>query len=122
MKAQNLAVSFLFLAMLLSSCNHNNHKINAEFKIINNTTTIIDSLCIEPNDLHEFISINPNTSISYLTDMTNTARIDGRYSLKYILADKHKSHHFGYYSNGLPMEKLTIIKINADTVIFHFEY
>ncbi len=122
MKTNCLKVSFFFTAVLLvSSCNKK-IEVNADFEIINNTSSTIDSLYIKPNKQIKFISVKSKELKTYKTDMSDIARVDGNYLLKYKLEGKDKIKHFGYYSNGIPMEKITVIKIDVDTIIFDFKH
>jgi hypothetical protein len=98
--------------------------VKAKFEIINNSSQTIDSLCIEPNiSTHgKYISVCPNETITYLTDMSTIPKIDGSFNLIFKQGSLRSVKSFGYYTNGYPLEKLTRIYIYPDTIKFDFIY
>ncbi len=61
----------------------------------------------------------PNTTKQYSCNMSNIAKTDGNYKLDYKLATNiYISKTFGYYTNGIPMEKKVSITFKNDTIIF----
>lgn len=105
-------------ALLLLSLAACDHKVIAEFKIVNSTPSRIDSLSIEPNaDLAtKYISLAPKETHTYRANMAGMDA-DGSYSLSYKLNNTVNRRSFGYYSNGTPLEYLTNIDIAIDSVV-----
>ncbi len=91
------------------------------FRITNQTPFGIDSLRVLPdrNIGNNYISLKPNETKDFFTEMGNGGT-DGAYQISYKIGDTIIKNHFGYYSNGIPMEKLTKIFIKPDTVYFEF--
>jgi hypothetical protein len=106
---------------VITSCEDWSH---GKFEITNNTTMPIDSIFIVPDQASgkNYISLNPNQTMSYITKMGGVKSGDGAYKIQYKLASSNKSQRFGYFSNGASLEKLTKITIMPDTVLFKFIY
>lgn len=87
---------------------------------INSYGQEIDSLKIESlSDTNEkYISINPHETVNYELDMSGIAKTDGAYIISFKQKNKLNTQKFGYYSNGQPLEKLTRIYIEKDTLTF----
>ena len=119
-KIQNL-IGILILFMTVISCDT---RITADFEITNNSEVFIDSLIIEPNVSNDgkFISLNPHETREYKADMTTVAKVDGSYQITFQMNKEIKSQDFGYYTNGYPIEKLTKIEIEKDTLKFDFVF
>ena len=114
-----LSIFILFLA--LTSCDN---RMVADFEIINNTGSKIDSLKIEPMVLNNgnYITLRSHDRMNYQADMSGIAKTDGSYRLTYMQDGKLLVKNFGYYTNGYPIEKLTRIAIEKDTLMFDFEF
>ena len=111
---------FLYIVsiLLLSSCSS---EIKAKFEIENKTNFIIDSINIKSFD-HErksqFIKLEPDQIETYWLDMTDLPKVDGDYLLTFKRNENSKElKRFGYFTNGYPLEKVTKIQIEKDTVI-----
>ena len=109
-------IGFFITVSTLISCNN---KEVAEFKITNNTDYKIDSLKIEPNIIEtgKYISLKKGEEVKYKSDMTTIAKTDGAYQISFLINGKNKKQVFGYYTNGYPLEKITEIKIEKDTIL-----
>ncbi|EDP71766.1 hypothetical protein FBALC1_04742 [Flavobacteriales bacterium ALC-1] len=114
-----LITTIIFLTLL--SCDN---KVIADFEITNNTGFKIDSLKVEPMVIlnGDYISLNKNETKLYKADMTGIVKTDGSYRLTYHQKGKTKIEDFGYYTNGYPTEKLTMIVVEVDTLKFNAEF
>lgn len=108
----------LITLISLTSCQDG---IKAKFEITNQTKYRIDSIIIKSFDHSEtknYLTLEPGETKIYLLDMTNISKVDGDYLLKY---KNEKTgvyrERFGYFTNGYPLEDVTIIKIKKDSVI-----
>ena len=107
--------------ILLGSCQRNIRDIKAKFEISNMTDQSIDSINIKPFD-HEsnsnFIHLEPGESQVYWLEMTELPKVDGDYLLTFKRNQNNKQiKRFGYFTNGYPLEEITKIQIEKDTVI-----
>ena len=103
--------------ILFASCRSD---IKAKFEITNQTGNSIDSINIISFD-HQtnpnYLSLEPGQSQTYLLDMTDLPKVDGEYLLTYKGKELKVRKRFGYFTNGFPLEEVTKIKIQKDTVI-----
>ncbi len=108
----------LLITLNLISCDY---ETIADFEIKNNTGFKIDSLKIEPNinKTQQYISLHKGDKIKYKCNMTSIPKVDGAYKISFLINGKYKSEIFGYYTNGSPLEKITKIKIERDTIIIN---
>lgn len=113
-----LFIVFSILIMFSSCAN----KVNMNFEITNNTAQEIDYLSVEPNNNIEnkFIKIGSQQTVSYVTDISHI-KSDGHYTLIYKRNNQIKKKEFGYFTNGIPLEKLIQINIKNDTVLFDID-
>jgi hypothetical protein len=111
-------IFILFICIFINSCDDWS---KGKFEITNNTPHIVDSVYIVPDKFlgNHYISLMPNETKYYETDMSGPGT-DGAYGIKYKCKSVSKSMTFGYYSNGVSLEKLTKIYIQPDTIIFKF--
>ena len=110
----------ILLTVWLSSCVA---KVEAVFEITNSTNQTIQRLTIQPDaNKNNHINIKPNSKLTLKTDMTKLPKIDGSYYLKYTYNDTAREMNFGYYSNGYPVESITKINIQPDTIIIQPQY
>jgi hypothetical protein len=109
----------LLAFMGFASCQNT---VKSKFEIVNKSNQPIDSLSIEPNvsKVGKYVSVNSGETKVYLTDMSNIPKIDGSYTLTFKKGAIQRIKRFGYYTNGYPSEKLTIINIEPDTIKFNF--
>ena len=115
-----IALSMTFLTLLIYSCSS---KVEAHFEISNSTNQKIKYLSIQPDEnINNFITIEPNSKVSFKTDMTGIPKVDGSYRISFHSVDTPKGFNFGYYSNGYPAESITRIDIQPDTIIIKPEY
>jgi hypothetical protein len=109
---------YIISILLLSSCSS---EIKAKFEIENKTNHVIDSINIKSFD-HErksqFIKLEPDQTETYWLDMTELPKVDGDYLLTFKRNRTNKEiERFGYFTNGYPLEEVTKIRIEKDTVI-----
>lgn len=121
---KNLSVYFLILlGVLFTSCDR---KVIANFELVNKTNQKIDSINIvsfDDNLARNFTWLEPNETKSYQFDMTNLPKVDGDYFLTFKTDSFGNSfRRFGYFTNGFPMEKITIISFEKDTVIIEQQF
>ena len=94
-----------------------------QFQIQNETNQRIEHITIEPslNDDKHYFQLEPNELANYSQNMSTSEKSEGSFSLSYKIGNKYFRENFGYYSNGMTLADLTIIKIQKDTVIYqHF--
>lgn len=106
-----LVVSSLFLSCVSCSAP------SIEMQIQNSTS--VDILTIEISNHNKELttgtfSIASGEELTKYLDFSNASVMDGSYLIS-IDADQKKS--FGYYSNGLPLEKGYHLDIKPDTII-----
>jgi len=118
MKTRSFYISVLLVLMGFASCQNT---VKSKFEIVNKSNQTIDSLSIEPNVSKDgkYVSINSGETKVYLADMTNIPKIDGSYTLTFKIGAIRRIKSFGYYTNGHPLEKLTTITIEPDTIKFN---
>lgn len=88
-----------------------------EMQIQNSTSADILNIEISNHNKEvttDTFSIAPGEELTKYLDFSNASVMDGSYLIS-IDADQKKS--FGYYSNGLPLEKGYHLEIKADTII-----
>lgn len=109
-------IGILISILILTSCSN---KVIAEFEIMNDTEFNIDSLKIEPNisNLGKYIFLKKGEKFQYKSDMTTIAKTDGSYEISFLVNGINKTQVFGYYTNGYPLERITKIKIEKDTIM-----
>ncbi len=109
-------IGILIFSLILTSCSN---KVVADFEITNNTEFNIDSLNIEPNisDIGKYISPKKGEKVEYKSDMTTIPKTDGDYQISFLMNGVNKKQVFGYYTNGYPLERITKIKIEKDTIL-----
>jgi hypothetical protein len=111
-------VSVIALCISFMSCEDWSH---GKFEITNSTSSVIESISIQPDRKSaRFISLKPNETKQYVTDMSGPAGVDGAYSICYKLNATSHIKQFGYYSNGASLEKLIKITIKNDTLLTQF--
>jgi len=111
-------LGLIIMILVWTSCTS---KVIANFEIVNNTGHEIDSLKIEPNtsEMGKFISIKKEGKVKYKSDMTGIMKVDGAYELSFLLNKQKKTMWFGYYTNGYPLEKVTKIVMERDTILIN---
>jgi|JI9StandDraft_1071089.scaffolds.fasta_scaffold840658_1 hypothetical protein len=59
----------------------------------------------------------PNELIELRIDMTDIPKTDGHYIIEYYIKDSSVVRHFGYYTNGYPINNRYDIRIQVDTIL-----
>ncbi len=110
----------LIMAFSLLSCQDTG---TARFIVKNKSSSLIDSLFFRPSDTisRQYIKLEPGEEQKYNLPMTGL-RTDGAYSINFRKRLEKISQVFGYFSNGMSMEKYTEIEIMEDTILFTPEY
>ena len=113
----------ILLALILSAFCACKNKTFAKFEITNATDETIDSIKILPDNVqNHYIQLAPNTKAEYIIDMTSSAKTDGNYGLFFKFKNKKLIKHFGYYTNGYPLESLTKLIIYKDSIDIKQEF
>ena len=120
---KKIIIVIIILCIIGNYLYTNTSKTIAKFEITNLTNQRIDSLYILPdNNKNNFLNIEANSKSMYNIDMTDFPKADGSYTLFYMKKGNKIKNHFGYYSNGFPLESLTRILISHDTTLVKQEY
>ncbi|WP_379711175.1 hypothetical protein [Ferruginibacter yonginensis] len=99
------------------------NRIIAKFEIAITTNESIDSFYILPDNFkNNFIKVESISKVFYDINMTDLHKVNGNYLLSFKSVTKTVFVSFGYYTNGYPMEIITSIFINSDTVQIKPEY
>lgn len=59
----------------------------------------------------------PNELVELRLKMTDIPKTDGHYIIQYCIKDSTVVHHFGYYTNGYPLNIGYNIGIHDDTIL-----
>jgi len=103
------------LTVLIAACHGT---VESTFEITNQTNKKIENLSIQPDEnLHHSISIAPQATIVFKTNMTYVSKEDGTYWLQFQWGDSTREINFGNYTNGYPVERITKIIIQSDTIL-----
>ncbi|NPD86199.1 hypothetical protein HNS38_15605 [Lentimicrobium sp. L6] len=105
--------------------NAENYSTSAYFEIVNETSNTLDSVHIVPQGYknENFIEIPTNYIRVFIADMSSTKNTDGHYHLSFLRGQgQRESIEFGNFTNGHPLEDMTTIIIEADTVIIFREF
>jgi hypothetical protein len=98
--------------------------VKARFIIVNRSGHFLDSIRIEPDGDLKFATLEADDSINLFTDMTAFPKVDGSYRITCLErgSGRPRGQTFGYFSNGMPAEKITRISILPDTILYTFSY
>ena len=120
-KSKNSLILFsIFLVLQNYSCSLKNE---AHFEISNSTNIEIKNLKIQPDKkTNNSIDIAPNSKVNFKTDMSGNGKVDGSYTISFNSINGNKILNFGYYTNGYPVESITRIDIQFDTIIIKPEF
>lgn len=95
------------------------------YEIVNETSSTLDSLQVLPEGVKSgnFIQIPTNSIWVFIADMSSTKNTDGHYHLSFLRSQGQMENiEFGHFTNGHPLEDMTTIIIEADTVIIFREF
>jgi len=95
----------------------------ARFIVYNKSNSKIDSLYFMPSNIktRHFLSLKPGEEVWYKLSMDEQGT-DGAYGIMFKQRDKQVSKVFGYFSNGVSLEKFTEVEIMDDTLLFRQKY
>ena len=118
----NLRILTLILIITtLISCNFKKNGITSKIKNSSNETIINVTFLSDENSKLEFSKIEPNQFVEEFLDMTNNHKGDGAYKLKFERENKKKEQIiFGYYTNGVALNRKVFCEIKSDTVLIKF--
>ena len=118
----NLRILTLILIITtLISCNFKKNGITSKLKNSSNETIINVTFLSDENSKLEFSKIEPNQFVEEFLDMTNNHKVDGAYKLKFERENKKKEQIiFGYYTNGVALNRKVFCEIKSDTVLIKF--
>jgi len=118
----NLRILTLILIITtLISCNFKKNGITSKLKNSSNETIINVTFLSDENSKLEFSKIEPNQFVEEFLDMTNNHKGDGAYKLKFERENGKKEQIiFGYYTNGVALNRKVFCEIKSDTVLIKF--
>ena len=118
----NLRILTLILIITtLISCNFKKNGITSKLKNSSNETIINVTFLSDENSKLEFSKIEPNQFVEEFLDMTNNHKGDGAYKLKFERENGKKEQIiFGYYTNGVALNRKVFCEIKNDTVLIKF--
>ena len=118
----NLRILILILIITtLISCNFKKNGITSKLKNSSNETIINVTFLSDENSKLEFSKIEPNQFVEEFLDMTNNHKGDGAYKLKFERENGKKEQIiFGYYTNGVALNREVFCEIKNDTVLIKF--
>ncbi|MFD1063333.1 hypothetical protein ACFQ1Q_08740 [Winogradskyella litorisediminis] len=94
-----------------------------QFKIINESQFEIDSLSIVPDSRNLNTNLKVGESKLIKTEL-GKIKTDGSFHLSFINSKTKEKFHknFGYFTNGIANDYLTIITIKNDTILIKSEF
>jgi hypothetical protein len=117
----NLRIPILIIITTLISCNFKKNGITSKLKNSSNETIINVTFLSDENSKLEFSKIEPNQFVEEFLDMTNNHKGDGAYKLKFERENGKKEQIiFGYYTNGVALNRKVFCEIKSDTVLIKF--
>jgi len=116
----NLRILILIITTLIS-CNLKKNGITSKIKNSSNESIINVTFLSDENSKLEFSKIEPNQFVEEFLDMTNNHKGDGAYKLKFERENGKKEQIiFGYYTNGVALNRKVFCEIKSDTVLIKF--
>ena len=117
----NLRILILIIITTLISCNFKKNGITSKLKNSSNETIINVTFLSDENSKLEYSKIEPNQFVEEFLDMTNNHKGDGAYKLKFERENGKKEQIiFGYYTNGVALNREVFCEIKNDTVLIKF--
>ncbi|MDG2443912.1 MAG: hypothetical protein P8M14_00525 [Flavobacteriaceae bacterium] len=117
----NLRILILIIITTLISCNFKKNGITSKIKNSSNETIINVTFLSDENSKLEYSKIEPNQFVEEFLDMTNNHKGDGAYKLKFERENGKKEQIiFGYYTNGVALNREVFCEIKNDTVLIKF--
>ena len=111
----------ILIITTLISCNFKKNGITSKIKNSSNETIINVTFLSDENSKLEFSKIEPNQFVEEFLDMTNNHKGDGAYKLKFERENGKKEQIiFGYYTNGVALNRKVFCEIKNDTVLIKF--
>ena len=117
----NLRIPILIIITTLISCNFKKNGITSKIKNSSNESIINVTFLSDENSKLEFSKIEPNQFVEEFLDMTNNHKGDSAYKLKFERENGKKEQIiFGYYTNGVALNRKVFCEIKSDTVLIKF--
>ena len=117
----NLRILILIIITTLISCNFKKNGITSKIKNSSNESIINVTFLSDKNSKLEFSKIEPNQFVEEFLDMTNNHKWDGAYKLKFERENGKKEQIiFGYYTNGVALNRKVFCEIKSDIVLIKF--
>lgn len=111
----NNLINYIIVFSFFIGCNRVVEKV--DFKIINNTNSLLKEIKISNGINNIYIeNLDSKQTKNIVLEFKNVPKIDGGYQLNYMSNSKNNIKNFGYYSNGIPIDKSFYIDIRKDTV------
>jgi hypothetical protein len=111
---KSLLLITILLVFFLVACKE---KTGIDFYVTNQRDTVLQNVNLSPGKSPVIISyLKPGETKKVFMDFSGAAKVDGCYQINIDNA-KNKDNNliFGYYSNGIPLEKEMRIAILNDT-------
>ncbi len=117
-------IYFLVIFMALLSCKKDNQKVNEiEIRIINNSELKLDSAKVYTTagdcctcDSIIIKAIEPKTEATTQWHDVTTCESDGEYLIKVFFEERLIEKTFGYYTNGILLDKQISISTYSDSI------
>ena len=114
-------LTLILIITTLISCNFKKNGITSKLKNSSNESIINVTFLSDENSKLEFSKIEPNQFVEEFLDMTNNHKGDGAYKLKFERENGKKEQIiFGYYTNGVALNREVFCEIKNDTVLIKF--
>ena len=114
-------LTLILIITTLISCNFKKNGITSKLKNSSNESIINVTFLSDENSKLEFSKIEPNQFVEEFLDMTNNHKGDGAYKLKFERENGKKEQIiFGYYTNGVALNRKVFCEIKNDTVLIKF--
>ena len=114
-------LTLILIITTLISCNFKKNGITSKLKNSSNESIINVTFLSDENSKLEYSKIEPNQFVEEFLDMTNNHKGDGAYKLKFERENGKKEQIiFGYYTNGVALNRKVFCEIKNDTVLIKF--
>ena len=115
------SLKFSLIILLVTNCSFFN-KENT-FKVINESDFAIDSLSITPDSKNQYLNLKKRNSKIVKTEL-GAIKTDGAFNITFRnqTDNSKQSRIFGYYTNGIANNYITIIRIKNDTILINSKF
>jgi hypothetical protein len=107
---------YFFLIYFTIGCND---RVNIKMKVKNDLQYNVESMVLKTSGGSELIygNLPPNELVELRLDLADIPKTDGHYIIEYDIKDSSIVRHFGYYTNGYPINSGFDIGIQVDTIL-----